>query len=174
MRERERTQISLYPALCASHCQSAGYALLLLRTPVPVSQKSLFRLPEEAFPHYGRASVGCQQRLFRVAEKPFSHDGYADAALRLWYSGFTKRVFSCHDSRFYIFCFLFCSFPLSKLFTSQMHKYAIPYAFMWAVSVILSFILCMKIVHGYLPVFRKKSFPLQRNEDTARLTNRNN
>lgn len=32
----------------------------------------------------------------------------------------------------------------------------------------------MKIVHGYLPVLRKKSFPLQRNEDTARLTNRNN
>lgn len=41
-------------------------------------------------------------------------------------------------------------------------------------SVILSFILYMKIVHGYLPVLRKKSFPLQRNEDTARLTNRNN
>ena len=80
--------------------------------------ESPFRLPEEYVPHAGRAFSATQKSLFRIptrhirtfhtmvtaAEKPLPHAPAPASA----------------PSRF-----LFHDFPLSKFFTSELHKYAI-------------------------------------------------
>ena len=80
-------------------------------------QESPFRLPEEYVQHVGRAFSATQKSLFRIpsrhirtfhtmvtaAEKPLPHAPAPASA----------------PSRF-----LFHDFPLSKLFTSELHKYA--------------------------------------------------
>ena len=81
-------------------------------------QESPFRLPEEHVPHVDRAFSATQKSLFRIptshirtfhtmvtaAEKPLPHAPAPASA----------------PSRF-----LFHDFPLSKFFTSELHKYAI-------------------------------------------------
>ena len=82
--------------------------------------KSPFRLPEEHVPHVGRAFSATQKSLFRIpsrhirtfhtmvtaAEKPLPNAPAPASA----------------PSRF-----LFHDFPLSKFFTSELHKYAFRY-----------------------------------------------